>query len=126
MEKRIIKRLEQGKLLTKAQIKWAAEKLGKYEDDCGTCLFNLCSYLGVDMRESAKIQINSYPDTFSFILKEELPAFNRDLGPCETRDRILHEQMRTLKVNSPYHAYEDYTVEVVTKTAEGEIWRLGS
>lgn len=47
MEKRIINRIGRGLKLTKAQIRWAVEMLGKYDDDCDICYFNLCIYLDI-------------------------------------------------------------------------------
>ena len=42
MKERIKSRIEKGLKLTKAQTSWAANKIGKYEDDCEICFFNLC------------------------------------------------------------------------------------
>lgn len=70
-----------------------------------------------------RIQINNYPSTFSFHTRKKLPEF--EYG-CQTRVTILHKKMNKLKPDSPYHSYEDFTVEVVYKTPDGEIWQLGS
>lgn len=47
MKNRIKSRILAGKRLTKAQIVWAEQELGKYDDNCGICLFNLCLLLDI-------------------------------------------------------------------------------
>lgn len=81
-----------------------------------------------------RIQVKQYPATFEFNIRTELPPFisgttpegHYDAEMCEVRNDLLLKHMKRLKVNSPCHAYEDYVVEVVTPTLDGEIWQLGS
>lgn len=69
------------------------------------------------------ITVVDYPDTFSFITREELPEFEWN---CSVRNKILHKKMRELDINSPYHAWTDYGVEEVVKKYGQEFWYLGS
>lgn len=70
-----------------------------------------------------KIKIESYPCTFEFKTPARFRKFN---SHCDARDAILHKAMKALKIVSPCHDYEDYTVEMVEKTKDGEIWHLAS
>jgi hypothetical protein len=70
-----------------------------------------------------KIYVVGYPTSFTFDIPGKLPRFD---GSCKKRDRILRDAMKRLKVNSPNHAYEDYVVEIVEDTGNGEAWHLGS
>lgn len=47
MENRIKLRLAEGKRLTRAQARWAEDLMGKYEDECLWCEFNLRNALGM-------------------------------------------------------------------------------
>jgi hypothetical protein len=69
------------------------------------------------------ITVVGYPDTFSFITRQELPEFEWD---CPVRRKILHKKMRELDINSPYHAWTDYGLEEVVKKYGQEFWYLGS
>jgi hypothetical protein len=69
------------------------------------------------------ITVVGYPDTFSFITRQELPEFEWD---CPVRRKILHKKMRELDINSPYHAWTDYGLEQVVKKYGQEFWYLGS
>lgn len=87
-----------------------------------------------DTVTTTKVKIVSYPTDFEFVTNIALPKFissgtvgvDYDCEMCEVRNQLLHINMKLQKINSPCHAYEDYVVEVVTKTEDGEIWRLGS
>jgi hypothetical protein len=69
------------------------------------------------------ITVVGYPDTFSFITRQELPEFEWN---CPVRRKILHKKMRELDINSPYHAWTDYGVDEVVKKYGQEFWYLGS
>lgn len=71
-----------------------------------------------------KVTIKDYPETFTFETKAKLPLFNKK--HCRKRDGVLHRALALLNINSPLHAYGDYTVESVQKTKDGEVWELGS
>lgn len=75
-----------------------------------------------------RIQIKEYPDTFEFNIRTKLPKFKNGKGfkYCDIRNELLYKYLKKLNINSPYHHYGDYVVEVVTKTSDGEIWQLGS
>jgi hypothetical protein len=95
------------------------------------------------------IRINGYPATFEFKIRTKLPKFDNDsdseLNKAdwdnmtdeqyrnrknyqaeEVRNRLLLKYLTKLKIYSFGHRYEDYVVEVVTETPDGEIWQLGS
>lgn len=79
------------------------------------------------------IKIDGYPAHFEFKIRAKLPKFissgtigkDYDCEYCEVRNHLLLKYLKRLKINSPYHEYEDYVVEVVTETEDGEIWQLG-
>lgn len=73
-----------------------------------------------------KITIEHYPATFSFNTRAKLPKFNRNSYSCKVRQKLLLKNLKKFNIDSPCHAYEDYVVELVHKTSNGEIWRLGS
>lgn len=82
-----------------------------------------------------RIQVMNYPATFEFsIRKKDLPTFissgtpgmDYDCIMCEVRNNILYKKLKQLKIRSYGHGYEDYVVEVVTPTPDGEIWQLSS
>lgn len=73
------------------------------------------------------ITINYYPQTFSFTTYTKLPPFNIDASEsCEVRQRLLLKNLKKYKIDSPYHLYTDYLVEMIIPTDNGEIWLLGS
>lgn len=72
-----------------------------------------------------KITIKDYPCTFSFEIDRGLPKFKLDQDEC-LRTEIVREEMRKQKIDSPCHSYDDYIVEMVKETKDGEIWYLGS
>ena len=69
------------------------------------------------------IEVVGYPATFHLNTFEKLPKFS---GRCKVRDRLLLEALIKLEIDSPCHAYEDYTVERVDKKGRIEFWHLGS
>lgn len=69
------------------------------------------------------ITVVDYPDTFSFVTRQELPEFKFD---CPVRTKILHKKLRELDIDSPCHAWTDYRVEQVVKKYGQEFWYLGS
>jgi hypothetical protein len=73
-----------------------------------------------------KITVKDYPSTFSFTIDDDLPEFDEEEEYCEVRTEILHEMMHCMQIPSPCHLYEDYVVQVVEITEEGETWYLGS
>lgn len=95
------------------------------------------------------IRINGYPDYFEFKTRTKLPKFdnNADLELTDEdwdnmtdeqyrkrknyeaeqiRQKLLLRYLKKLRIYSFGHAYEDYVVEIVTETEDGEIWQLGS
>lgn len=92
------------------------------------------------------IVVDRYPCTFEFKIRTILPKFDNDeyltvdwenitdeeyearpqYQAEQIRRKLLLRHMKRLKVYSPCHAYEDYVVEEVTETEDGEIWELGS
>lgn len=81
------------------------------------------------MSKEKFIVVMHYPATFSFFTNETITDFNEETG-CSLRDRILHEELKRQKIDSPYHHYSEYTVEEVETTTFGgietELWGLGS
>ncbi len=97
-------------------------------------------------KKTKRIQIHSYPATFEFNIRTELPLFDNNADTDmtdadwenvvwedrknykaeEIRKRLLFRYLNKLKIYSPCHAYGDYVVERVTETPDGEIWQLGS
>lgn len=92
-----------------------------------------------------RIQIKKYPATFEFKIRTELPEFDnhawedddgyqtqeqwenrKNHKAEEIRQKLLLKYLKKLKVYSFGHGYEDYVVERVTVTEDGEIWQLGS
>jgi hypothetical protein len=69
------------------------------------------------------ITVVGYPDTFSFITRQELPEFDWN---CPVRRKILHKKLKELNVDSPYHSWTDYGVDEVVKKYGQEFWYLGS
>lgn len=69
------------------------------------------------------ITVVGYPDTFSFITRQDLPKFKYG---CLVRQSILVKKMRELNVYSPSHGYDEYVVENVEKKYGQEFWYLGS
>jgi len=82
----------------------------------------------IDLKNSFKISIKGYPDTFSFtVIKKFKPFDNEDFeADDDGRGQILILKMYELKVKSISHAYEDYVIERVRKVKGGEEWILGS
>lgn len=76
MENRIKIRIKKGLRLTKAQVAWAENAIGKYDDDCGICLFNLCLYLGIEAPDQPKRWA-------------DMSALERIQTPCFTEDGVL-------------------------------------
>jgi hypothetical protein len=70
-----------------------------------------------------KIEVIAYPTSFEFETKATFPKF--DYG-CDVRCKELVKAMSELDVNSSSHQYEDYIVEQVEVTKDGERWHLGS
>lgn len=81
------------------------------------------------MRKEKLIVIQDYPTTFAFTTNETLTDFNEETG-CSLRDRILQDELKRQKIDSPHHSYADYIVEIVDATilegVEIELWTLGS
>lgn len=81
------------------------------------------------MRKEILIVVEGYPATFAFTTNETLTEFNEETE-CSLRNRILHEQLELQKIDSPYHDYTDYVVEIVDTAMLGdteiELWTLGS
>ena len=71
------------------------------------------------------ITVIDYPDTFSFVTSEKLPKFKVS-DPNNVRHPILLEKLRSLKIDSPCHDYEDYDIEDVEKKYGQEFWYLCS
>ncbi len=69
------------------------------------------------------IKVRNYPQTFEFETQVEFPKFKYG---CEMRREALVQAMQKLKVNSPRHAYEDYTVAKIIKRNGLELWFLDS
>jgi len=70
------------------------------------------------------ITIHGYPCSFGFETNAVLPKF--EYG-CPTRTELVQSAMRKQNINSPYHHYDDYIVEIVQCLGNGdELWRLGS
>ena len=79
-----------------------------------------------DLPKSAtptKIAIKVYPASFKFTTNVALPPFS--IG-CRVRNLVLVDAMENLKIKSPNHSYDDYVVEDVKITKDGERWGLGS
>lgn len=92
------------------------------------------------------IKVNGYPAHFEFKIRTELPKFDNDeylrvdwdniteeeyvarpqYKAEQVRRKLLLKYLKKLNIYSFGHAYEDYVVEVVTETEDGEIWQLGS
>jgi len=75
-----------------------------------------------------KININGYPDTFSFFVTKKFKPFD-NLDPEDDddgRSAILIIKMYELKAYSNGHAYEDFVIEQVIDIEGGEEWVLGS
>ena len=70
-----------------------------------------------------KIEVVDYPCNFEFRTKAKFTEFYER---CDKRTSMLHKKMKQLNIDSPYHEYTDYVVEIVYKTPGGEVWRLGS
>ncbi len=81
------------------------------------------------MRKEKLIVVMHYPQTFTFTTNETLTEFNEETE-CSLRNRILHDELKRQKIESPYHAYTDYVVEIVETAVIGdteiELWTLGS
>jgi hypothetical protein len=75
-----------------------------------------------------KININGYPDTFSFFVTKKFKPFdNEDVeADDDGRSAILIIKMYELKAYSNGHAYEDFVIEQVIDIEGGEEWILGS
>lgn len=75
-----------------------------------------------------KIDINTYPDTFSFFVTKQFKPFNdEDSEPdYDGRLEILIIKMYELKVYTNGHAIEDFVIEKVIEVEGGEEWILGS
>jgi hypothetical protein len=81
------------------------------------------------MRKEKLIVITHYPATFAFTTNETLTPFNEETE-CSLRNRILHDELKRQNIESPYHSYTDYVVEIVDTALLGDIevemWTLGS
>jgi len=75
-----------------------------------------------------KININSYPDTFSFFVTKKFKPFDNEDPEADDdgRSAILIIKMYELKAYSNGHAYEDFVIEQVIDIEGGEEWILGS
>jgi len=69
------------------------------------------------------IQILGYPQTFSFKTTKKLPKFK---DACPVRGKLLVKEMELQDIDSPSHSYDEYVVELIETTKDGEIWSLGS
>lgn len=70
-----------------------------------------------------KIKVLDYPETFSFETDVVFPKF--EYG-CEVRGAELLKALRAQQIDSYFHRYEDYVVEIVTVRDGVEHWILGS
>jgi hypothetical protein len=81
------------------------------------------------MRKERLIVVQDYPATFAFTTNETLTDFNEETE-CSLRNRILYDELKRQKIDSPHHSYGDYSVEIVDKALLGdieiELWTLGS
>ncbi len=76
------------------------------------------------MSKNINITVVGYPSTFSFVVDKPLPAFKYG---CEVRRKLLQEAMELQQIESPFHEYDDYVVEEIDVTPNGdEHWHLGS
>ena len=76
-----------------------------------------------------KIKVDTYPETFTFETRAKFPKFvnsGKNFAYCKNRNAVLLRALKRLNIDSPCHAYEDYVVESVRKTKDGEVWQLGS
>jgi len=73
--------------------------------------------------EHIKIRIGAYPVRFHFDTNVALPPFSYG---CRVRQIVLVDAMQRLMIKSPNHSYDDYVVEDVKTTKDGERWGLGS
>lgn len=75
-----------------------------------------------------KININGYPDTFSFFVTKKFKPFDNEDPEADDdgRSAILIIKMYELKAYSNGHAYEDFVIEQVIDIEGGEEWILGS
>lgn len=65
-----------------------------------------------------------YPIKLSFNTEEELPDF---VYACPVRTKILRKWLEGQSGGAlDYHVVDDFVVEVVTKTKDGEKWLVGS
>jgi hypothetical protein len=69
-----------------------------------------------------KITIVKYPKTFSFETDKKLPRFKYG---CDTRTSIVQDELSKIRYKAP-HAPEDFIVESIDETPDGEIWEFGS
>ena len=82
----------------------------------------------IDLKNSFKISIKGYPDTFSFTVFKKFKPFDNDDFEADDdgRGQILLIKMYELAVKTNGHAYEDFVIERVKKVKGGEEWILGS
>jgi len=75
-----------------------------------------------------RIDINGYPDTFSFFVTKKFKPFDNEDPEADDdgRSAILIIKMYELKAYSNGHAYEDFVIEQVIDIEGGEEWVLGS
>lgn len=75
-----------------------------------------------------KININGYPDTFSFFVTKKFKPFDNEDPEADDdgRSAILIIKMYELKVYTNGHAIEDFVIEKVIEVEGGEEWVLGS
>ncbi len=67
-----------------------------------------------------------YPATFTFNVEEPLPHFKYG---CPVRTKILWSELKKQNINSEFHYYEDYIVEIVRVSEymhDHEFWFIGS
>ena len=69
-----------------------------------------------------KIKVLSYPLDMEFSTRVVLPKF---VYACPVRTKLIRNRLKKLKKYS-CHTAEDFIVEQIEKTPEGEIWHLGS
>lgn len=77
----------------------------------------------------SKIITINYLNSIHFTVEshKDFPAFDKQEGSCQIRNRFVQIVMQEFNVYSPYHPYSDYVVEsVYIDGEENETWYLGS
>lgn len=73
------------------------------------------------------ITINGYPESFKFNVNKKFKPFIDDESENDDgRSEILFIKLYELNVYTNGHAYEDFVIENVIETSNGEEWILGS